>query len=145
MATKPVLSFPDYSLSFELSVDASEIGLGAVLQQMVEGSERVVMFASRTLRQHEKNYSTIEKKMLAIVWATGHFRCYLYGKQFLPKTNHQLLGWLKCMKEPQGRLARRLATLAQYSTRSLYNTSGKANVLADALSRRVEGQNSGEQ
>ena len=74
MATRPVLSFPDCSLPFELSVDASKIGLSALLQHTVEGSERVVSFASRTLHQHDKNYSTIEKEMLAIVWAIGHFR-----------------------------------------------------------------------
>ena len=45
-----------------MSVHASEIGLGAVLQQTVEGSERVVSFASRTLNQHEKKYSTIERR-----------------------------------------------------------------------------------
>ena len=97
MATRPELSFLDFSLPFELSVDASEIGLGAVLQQTVEGSERVVSFASTTLHQHEKNYSTIEKEMLAIVFAIGHFRCYLYGKPFLLKTDHQPLVWLKSM------------------------------------------------
>ena len=77
------MSFQEFSLPFELSVDASEIVLGAVLQQIGEGSKRVVSFASRTLHQHEKNYSTIEKKMIAIVWAIGHFRCYLYSKPFL--------------------------------------------------------------
>ena len=94
MATRPVLSFPDFSLPFQLSVDASKICLGAVLQQKVEGSERVVIFASRTLQQHEKNYSTIEKEMLAIVWAIGHFRCYIYGKPLLLRTDYQPLVWL---------------------------------------------------
>ena len=88
MATRPVLSFADFSIPFELSVDASEIVLGAVLQQKAESLERVVIFASRTLYQHEKYYSIIEKKMLAIVWGIGHFRCYLYGKPFLLKTYH---------------------------------------------------------
>ena len=69
-------------------MDAGEIGLGAVLQQKAESLERVVSFASRTLYQHEKYYSIIEKKMLAIVWGIGHFRCYLYGKPFLLKTYH---------------------------------------------------------
>ena len=139
MATRLVLSFPDFSLPFELSVDASEIGLGAVLQQTVEGSERVVSFASRTLHQHEKNYSTIEKEMLAIVWAIGHFRCYLYGKPFLLKTYHQPFVWLKSIKEPQGTLARWLAALAEYEF-SVQHIPGKANVPADALSRRVGGR-----
>ena len=144
MATRPVLSFPDFSLPFELSADASEIGLGAVLQQTVEGSERVVSFASRTLHQQEKNYSTIKKEMLAIVWAIRHFRCYLYGKPFLLKTDHQPLVWLKSMRKPQGRLSRWLAALAEYEF-SVQHIPGKANVPADALSRRVGGQNSGEQ
>ena len=118
---------------------ASEIGLGAVLQQTVKGSERVVSFASRALHQHEKNYSTIEKEMLAIVWAKGHFRFYLYGKPFLLKTDHQPLVCLKSMKEPQGRLARWLAAIAEYEF-SVQHIPWKANVPADALSRRVGGR-----
>lgn len=103
------MAFPDLSPEaspFQLATDASNLGIGAVLSQCQNGVERVIGYASRTLRKPERNYSTIEKEALAIVWAVSYFRSYLYGNQFVLTTDHKPLSWLKSFTEPKGRLAR---------------------------------------
>jgi len=86
----PVLSYPDFNKPFQLTTNASNVALGAVLQQ--EGHP--VCFASRTLNSHEQNYSATERELLAIVWGTGYFRPYLYGTKFQILSDHQPLRWL---------------------------------------------------
>lgn len=82
----PVLKYPDFKKKFQLITDASNIDLGALLQQ----GGHPICYASRTLNDHEKNYSSIQKELLAIVWATAYFRPYLYGVKFTfcPTANH---------------------------------------------------------
>lgn len=77
----PILKYPDFSKSFTLFTDASNYAVGAVLTQ--EGQP--VSYASRTLNDQEQNYSTTDKELLAIVWATGYFRPYLWGKSLNSK------------------------------------------------------------
>ncbi|EAL58294.1 pol protein, partial [Wolbachia endosymbiont of Drosophila ananassae] len=83
----PVLKYPDFKKKFQLITDASNIALGAVLQQ----DNHPICYASRTLNDHEKNYSSIQKDLLAIVWATAYFRPYLYGVKFDILSDHQPL------------------------------------------------------
>lgn len=78
----PILVYPDWNKRFCVSTDASNIALGAVLFQIIDGNERPISYASRKLSKAEKNYATIEKELLAIVWATRVFKCYLYGREF---------------------------------------------------------------
>ncbi len=78
--TALVLVFPDFQRPFHLITDASDFGLGVVLAQQDEkGLEQVIAYASRTLQKLEQVYSTTEKECLAVVWATGMFRPYLFG------------------------------------------------------------------
>jgi len=86
--------------------DASGEGLGAVLSQGEITKDRPVAFASRTLNQAEKNYSTTEKELLAIVWGMRHFRPYLYGRKFTAVTDHKPLTWILNAKDPESRLLR---------------------------------------
>lgn len=131
----PILSYPDFTKKFILQTDASNFALGAVLSQ--EGHP--VCYASRTLNDHEQNYSTIEKELLAIVWATQYFRPYLFGRKFLVETDHRPLAWLFSVKEPNSKLVRWRLRLAEYDYEIKYK-KGVQNGNADALSRAVINQ-----
>lgn len=129
----PILKYPDYNKKFKITTDASNFALGAVLSQ--EGHP--ICYASRTLNVHEKNYSTIEKEFLAIVWATKYFRPYVFGKEFDLQTDHQPLKWLHTKhigKDINPRLQRWLISLGEYNIKIDY-IKGKDNRVADFLSR----------
>lgn len=128
----PILIHPDFRKEFTLVTDASNVALGAVLMQ----NNKVICYASRSLNGHEKNYSTIEKELLAIVWATKYFRPYLFGRKFTIKTDHRPLVWLNNLKEPNSKLQRWKIKLNEYDFNIAY-IKGKENVIADGLSRIV--------
>ena len=110
------------------------MGLGAILAQLdTDGTERVVSYASRTLTPREKNYSTMEKEALAIVFATEHFRYYLLGRQFQIVTDNSALTWLHSV-EPKGRIARWIMKLQEFDF-TISHRRGGDNQNADALSR----------
>lgn len=126
----PILKYPDFSKTFTLTTDASNYAIGAVLSQ----SDHPISFASRTLNDHETRYSTIEKELLAIIWATKYFRPYLYGRKFIIETDHKPLQWLSNLKEPNMKLQRWKIRLSEYDYEIVY-VKGKTNYVADALSR----------
>ncbi len=130
IVSSPVLVFPNFQQEFVIECDASTTGLGAVLLQQ----GKPVCFASRTLRDAEKNYSVIELESLAIVWAIKYFHSYLWHCEFKVITDHNPLRWLTSIKNPQGRLSRWLAFLQQYKFDIAYRP-GAQNQCADALSR----------
>jgi len=130
----PVLTCPDFEKPFILQTDASDLGLGVALTQHVEGNDKVIAYASRSLTSCEKAYSTTEKECLAIVWGIEKMRPYLEGYHFTVLTDHQSLKWLRTLKSPSGRLARWQMSLQQYSFDVKYR-KGALNKVADALSR----------
>lgn len=135
LISPPILIFPNLEKPFRVICDASAFGIGAVLCQLDEvGNERVVSYASRTLNKAEHNYSTIERELLAIVWATKQYRVYLYGTQFELVTDHKPLTFLKSLGEGSARLARWRLALEELSYTITYK-NGEANTNADALSR----------
>ena len=73
LTSPSVLAFADYKLSFKLHTDASLSGLGAVLYQHQDGADRVVVYASRSLKPAEKNYPTHKLEFLALKWAVTDF------------------------------------------------------------------------
>ncbi|KAJ8364836.1 hypothetical protein SKAU_G00136670 [Synaphobranchus kaupii] len=138
IVNSPALSLFNPALPTVVTTDASDYGLGAVLTQMhQDGSERTVAFASRTLTQAERNYSTVEKEALGCVWATEKWRTYLWGRHFTLRTDHSPLTTLLASKG-QGRAGMRIA---RWSSRLLsfnYDIQykpGRENVTADCLSR----------
>lgn len=136
LTSDPILVYPDFEKPFVLTTDASNFALGAVLSQIHEGKDHPVAFASRTLNKHEVNYSTTEKEALAIMWAVEKFKPYLYGNSFTLVTDHKPLTFIKNSTKNLKILRWRLE-LENYEYTVQYRT-GKTNVVADALSRKVE-------
>lgn len=126
----PVLKYPDFTKTFTLTTDASNVGIGAVLSQ--DGHPNC--FISRTLNKAEQNYNTAEKELLAIVWATKRLRQYLLGRKFLIQTDHKALQWLNNVKDPSSRLLRWRLRLEEFEYEISY-VKGKENKAADCLSR----------
>jgi transposase InsO family protein len=134
LSNDPILQYPDFSKEFILTTDASNLAMGAVLSQGPIGSDKPIAYASRTFNTSETNYSTIEKELFAIVWATKYFRPYLFGRKFKIITDHKPLQWVMSLKEPSSRLTRWRLRLSEYNFTVIYKP-GKSNVNADALSR----------
>ncbi len=109
-----ILQYPDLSKPFNLTTDASNYAIGANLSQGPINKDLSISFASRTLSKAEENYSTIEKELLAIVWAVKHFRPYLYGRRFTLFTDQKPLIYLFNLKEPNSKLVRWRLSLEEY-------------------------------
>lgn len=129
-----VLQFPCFDREFLLHTDASDYAIGAVLSQETDGDVRPITFASKTLNKAEKNYATIEKELLAIVWAVKEFRPYLLGQKFRILSDHKPLQWAFKVKDPSSRLIRWKLKLSDYDC-IIEHIPGKNNLVADALSR----------
>ena len=137
----PVLSCPDFSQPFIVETDASQVGLGAVLTQKLNGHEHPIAFASKVLTKAERNYSTTEREALAIVWSIRYFHSYLHGRKFLLRTDHKPLKFIKTVRDPKHRLARWITELGQFDFDIEFRT-GRTNSHADGLSRLPHGDNS---
>eukprot|EP00741_Cyanophora_paradoxa_P013466 tig00020689_g13004.t1 len=123
-----ILRFPDFSKPFILQTDASTYAIGAILSQADDkGVERPLAFISRTLLPAEMNYSATELECLAVVWAIKYWRHYLLGgPQFLVRTDHHALQWLKTLDPTTGRLGRWSLLLQAYDFEIVYRP-GKQN------------------
>ena len=74
---------PNWQLPFELMCDASDFAIGAMLGQREDGKPYVIYYASKTLNEAQRNYTTTEKELLAVVFALDKFRAYLVGSFIL--------------------------------------------------------------
>lgn len=130
-----LLAYPDFGKEFQLTTDASNYALGAVLSQ----DDRPIIFLSRTLQKSEEHYATNEKELLAIVWALKSLRNYLYGSAKMKIfTDHLPLTYSLNNKNSNYKLKRWKAFLEDYKYELLYKP-GSTNVVADALSRIPQG------
>lgn len=133
----PILAYADFQLPFVLYTDACQTGLGAVLAQVQEGKERVIAYASRSLRpteRNDKNYSSFKLELLALKWAIAEkFRDYLAVSPFTVFTDNNPLAHLNTAT--LGAVEQRwMAQLAGFQFDVRYRP-GRTNGNADALSR----------
>nr|GEU39155.1 putative reverse transcriptase domain-containing protein [Tanacetum cinerariifolium] len=117
--------------NFVVYCDDSHKGLGVVLMQ----KEKVIAYASRQLKVHEKNYTTHDLELGAVVFALKMWRHYLYGTKYVVFTDHKSLQHILDQKELNMRQRRWLELLSDYDCEIRYQP-GKANMVADALSRK---------
>ncbi|GKB34724.1 putative reverse transcriptase domain-containing protein [Tanacetum coccineum] len=128
LCSAPILALPEGSEDFIAYCDASKKGLGAVLMQR----EKVISYASCQLKIHEKNYTTQDLELGAVVFALKIWRHYLYGTKCTVFIDHKSLQHILDQKELNMRQRRWLELLSDYDCDIRYH-QGKANVVADAL------------
>ncbi|MGH0117755.1 UNVERIFIED_CONTAM: hypothetical protein FKN15_039051 [Acipenser sinensis] len=134
LSQAPALISPDFNREFLLQTDASDVGLGAVLSQEVDGVEHPVLYLSRKLLPRERNYAVIEKECLAIKWAVDSLRYYLLGRPFTLVTDHAPLKWLHTMRDTNARITRWSLALQPFNF-VVKHRAGKEHLNADFFSR----------
>jgi hypothetical protein len=135
LTTAPVLTLPDIHQDFVIFCDASRQGLGCVLMQ----NEKVIAYASRLLKPHERNYPTHDSELAAIVHALKIWRHYLIGNKCHIFTDHRSLKYIFTQPDLNLRQRRWMELIKDYDLEIHYHP-GKANVVADALSRKPFGK-----
>ncbi|GKA69143.1 putative reverse transcriptase domain-containing protein [Tanacetum coccineum] len=131
LCSAPILALPEGSEDSMVYCDASHKGLGVVLMQR----EKVIAYASRQLKTHEKNYTTHDLELGSVVFSLKIWRHYLYGTKSTVFTDHKSLQYILDQKELNMRQRRWLELLSDYDCDIRYHP-GKANVVADALSHK---------
>ena len=128
----PVLTQPTLGKEYTLYSDALGIGLGCVLMQ----ERKVVAYASRQLKPHEHNYPTHDLELAAVVFALKIWQHYLYREKCKIFTDHKSLKYLLTQKDLNFKQRRWLELFKDYDCIIDYHP-GKANVVEDALSRKM--------
>ncbi|GJW61370.1 putative reverse transcriptase domain-containing protein [Tanacetum coccineum] len=131
LCNAPIISLPDGVEDFVVYYDASNQGLGCVLMQR----GKVIAYASRQLNIHEKNYTTHDLELGAVVFVLKTWRHYLYGTKSVIYTDLKSLQHIFDQKELNMRQRRWIELFSDYECKTRYHP-GKANVVADALSRK---------
>ncbi|GJU53050.1 putative reverse transcriptase domain-containing protein [Tanacetum coccineum] len=131
LCNAPVLALPDGPEDFVVYCDAFGIGLGYVLIQR----GKVIAYASRQLKIHEKNYTTHDLELGAVVFALKIWRHYLYGTKSVIYMDHKSLQHIFSQKELNMRQRRWIELFSDYDCEIRYHP-GKANVVADALTQK---------
>ena len=125
---------PDRHLPFEVMCDASDLAVRAVLGHRIEGKSYVVYYASKTLNEAQRNYTTTEKELLAVVYALDKFRSYLIRSDIVIFTDHSALKYLLTKQNSKARLIRWVLLLQEFNIQ-IRDKKGVENVVADYLSR----------
>lgn len=135
LVSAPVLQIADPKRTYWVTTDASDVAIGAVLEQEDENNNiHPVAYESRTLTPAESNYPVHERELLAIVHALKKWRVYLAAETFNVVTDHYPLNFLHSQKALSPRQTRWSLDLAEFNYKIIYRP-GKQNVVADALSR----------
>ena len=132
LTSAPILIVLDRGQGYTVYCDASRVGLGCVLMQ----SGRVVAYGSCQLKNHEQNYPSHDMELAVVVFALKIWRHYLYGKEFEVYSNHKSLKYIFTQRNLNMRQRRWMEFLEDYDS-TLHYHPGKANMVADALSRKL--------
>ena len=116
----------------------SDYVVGAVLGQEKDRVFYAIYYASRTLNEAQLNYATIEKELLAIVFAFDKFRPYLIGNKVIVHTDHSAIKYLLTKKDAKSRLIRWVLLLQEFDV-EIKDKKGIGNLVEDHISR-LEGQ-----
>jgi hypothetical protein len=138
LVSAPIIQPPDWSQPFEIMCDASDYAIGAVLGQRKEGRVHVVYYASKTLNGAQLNYATMEKELLAVVFAFEKSRSYIVNSKVIVYTDHATIKYL-LDKEAKPRLIRWILLLQEFDV-EIRDKKGVENVVVDHLSRMNRGQ-----
>ena len=133
LAVALALKFPIAEVPNILDTDACLTGISAVLSQVVDGEERVLGFASKSLSKSKRSYCVTRRELLAVIYFVKHYRPYLYDREFTIQTEHISLQWLLRVREPEGQNARWTQTLGEYQYRIVHH-SGQRHGNADEFS-----------
>ena len=106
LVTTPIMATPDWNKEFEIMCDASEYAMGEVLGQRAEKIFRAIYYVSKTYNEAQKNYSTTENEMLAMVFACEKFRPYILGSHVIIHIDHAVIKYLMAKKDAKPRLVR---------------------------------------
>ena len=136
LATQPILRPPDFTKPFCLAVDTSDIAIGAVLFQEVDGLEHPICYYSKKLDSHQKYHSTVEKEALGLILAVRTFSIYFGTNPVRVYTDHSPLQFLKRMSGQNHKLLRWSLALEQYNL-DVRHRPGKENTVPDLLNRSV--------
>ena len=140
LTTTPIVRAPNWQLPFEVMCDAIGLAFGAVLEQRVEGKPYVVYYASKTLNEAQRNYTTTVKELLAVVYALDKFHAYLIGADIIIFIDHLALKYLLTKKNDNARLIRWVLLLQEFNLQ-IRDIKGVENVVADHLSRLTMAHN----
>ena len=125
---------PNWKLPFEVMCDASDFSIGAVLGQREYGKPYVVYYASKTLNEAQRNHTTKEKELLAVVYALDKFRAYLVGSFIIIFIDHSALKYLLTKQDAKARLIRWVLLLQEFNLH-IKDKKAVENVMADHLSK----------
>ena len=130
----------DWHLPFEVMCDASDLAVGEVIGQRVEGNPYVVYYASKTLNEAQRNYTTTVKELLEVVYALDKFRSYLIGSDIVIFTDHSALKYLLTKQNSKARLIRWVLLLQEFNIQ-IRDKKGVENIVVDHLSKLTIAQN----
>ena len=123
------MSYFDITKETAISVDASPVGLSAILSQRKHGSSnsQILAYPSRSLSPTEQRYSQAEKEVLAIVWGIEHFHFYIYGAPFVLHTDYKPLKLIYAnpVSKNPARIERWMSRLQEYDFKALYKSSAE--------------------
>ena len=133
LTTIPIVRHRNWSLPFELMCDANDYAMGDVLGQMEDENPYVVYYASKTLNDAQKNYTTIEKELITVVFTFDKFRNHFLGTSIVIFIDHLTLKYLLNKNDAKARLSKWILFIQEFNIQ-IRDKQGVKNVVANHLS-----------